>query len=235
MGGVGLDGCFVSGNPKQKLIEWQFKDGVETNFDPYGGGFGTIDRIYEIKLVRKDYNGKFELNYRLQNWMKEHPEYKKKDEILYNYMTYLSDEDEIDKWEVGYAVDYSSPCGYEVTTYGGRQELHIRNIRNIPESWIDSLTPKEKGYTVFEVGDHSAFRRGRNKFSTLQEIDDVVKKYVVLHQQTYFILKNDCSKMYVIKPNTKVVENTTKKTDYSNYSVCVNPRYPVYYSGTAGC
>lgn len=235
MGGVSLDGSFVSGNAMQIFIEKQFMDNVETGYDPYGGGFGTIDTFRELNVLRKS-NGKYEPDYRLKEFMKLHPEYKTKDEIFSNYLDSRLCDDSIDKWEVEYIIDYSSPCGYEIVTYGGRQELHIRNLRNIPESWIDSLSPKKKGYKVFTVGTRSTLgRRSSCTFDTLKEIEDAVRKDVVRYSQTYFILKNDCSKIYVIKPNIKVVKTTTKENSYKDDSYRVNKRYPIYYAGIAGC
>ena len=231
MGSIALEGSFFSGLPKQKFLEMQFINGMETGFDPYGGGFYTIEKFHEKELISREYKSPI---FTLESWMKKHPEYKSNSELITSFLKNRSDR--ICKWEMIYTVDYSSPCGFEITTYGGRQEIDIKNLNKLPKSWIDSLNPKDKGYTVFTVGIVKTFKDRKRTFGTLKEIDDVIRKDVIRYQQNFFIIKNDCSKFYVVRPNIKVVDKTNKETyDHSNNLYFVRKRYPVYYFGWAGC
>lgn len=241
MGAISITGEFLSGSPYTTLLQESLKAQVQSNYNWYAGDIGTIHTFNELELVKKQYGSKVEVSYEIKDFMSKHPLYKSKQDVIRDYL--IEKLQYMDKGELVYAVDYSSPSGYEIVTYGGKQEI---NINQLPEKCRRYLNTSQKGYTLFKLAHKQSglsvsiepcmdnrYRSTPQIYNTLQEVEETVRKDVVYFRNVYFTLKNDGTRAYMINPNIKHVKTTTKKTDHQNYIVRVDEVYPVYYAGMA--
>lgn len=243
MGARSITGEFKTGNTYKKLMEESFMAQVHSNYDWYAGDIGTIHTFKEDEAIKRDiFYNKIELSWKFKRFMEENPEYKTKEEVIYNYL--LKEHKYLDKGELVYLVDYSTSCGYEIVTYGGKKEV---SISQLPEKCKRYINTSEKGYTLFSLThkkdgllvsiepciNYNSYCRNIIRFNTLQEVEDALRKEVVQFRRTYFIIKNDGNKAYMIYPNVKFVKTTTQQSDYKNNTVQVDKVYPVYYAGMA--
>lgn len=253
MGAKSITGKFISGFPYKKLMEESYLAKVRSNYDWYAGDIGTIHTFKEEEAIKKELKYKseirkhkfeIEMSWKFKDFMKKHPEYKTKEEVIQAYL--MSELQYLDKGESVYLVDYSTPCGYEIVTYGGRKEI---SVNQLPEKYERYLDRGKKGYTLFSLTHKKAglsvsiepceeninYLTNVIRFDTLNEAENKIKKNIVLYRDIYFLVKNDGTKAYMYYPNIKHVNTTNRKTDNKDYTVKVDEAYPVYYAGMASC
>lgn len=250
MGAISITGEFLSGDPYTTLLQESLKAQVQSNYYWYAGDIGTIHTFKKEEAIRKELKFKseigkhqleIELSWSFEKFIKEHPQYKSKQDVIRYYL--IEELRYLDKGELVYVIDYSSPSGYEIVTYGGKQEI---NINQLPEQCRRYLDPSQKGYTLFRLTHkqsglsvsiepcmHNRYRSTPQIYNTLQEVEDAVRKDVVYLRRVYFAIKNDGTRAYMISHNIKHVKTTNKKTDHQNHTVLVDEVYPVYYAGMA--
>lgn len=253
MGAISITGKYVTGNVYSKLVEECFKAQVQSNYGWYAGDIGTINTFKEEKAISNRYRtcretGKceetIELSRSLKKFMQEHPEYETKEEIIDAYL--MSKYKYLEKGQLIYLVDYSTPCGYELATYGGRREVNINQLPKHCERYLDKTI---KGYTLFKLTHKrdglsvtiepceqiTYYSKNIVRFNTLNEADAKIKRDAVHYRKYYFLIKNDGTKAYMYYPNIEIVNTTNRKTDRENYTIDVCRAYPVYYVGKACC
>lgn len=229
MGEISIRGQFVTGDPYQKLQEESFLAQVRSNFNWYSGDIGTIDKFSDERIL----NYKGEMSQYFKDFVKTNPQYKTKESAIKHYL--CGKELYLEKGELIYAVDYSTPCGYEIVTAGGKQEI---DVRQLPELWIEHLEPGKKGYKAFELTANvwnKNLARRNIEFTTLKEAEEKLSRDMVLNRRTYFVISNNRNKAYMLFPNIKTVKTTTRETDHKDGTVRVDKAYPVYFVGQASC
>jgi len=243
MGARSITGEFITSDPYKRLMEESFNAQVQSNYDWYAGDIGTIHTFKKDEAIKRDiFYNKIELSLHFKRFMQEHPECKEKEKLIQYYL--MNEISYLNKGELVYLVDYSTPCGYGIGTYGGKKEV---SISQLPEECKRYINPSEKGYTLFNLTHKKDgllvsvepceeglyYCRNTIIFKTLNEAEDKIKKDIVNFRKYYFLIKNDGTKAYMYYPNVKYVKTTNRKTDSKNYTVRVDEAYPVYYAGMA--
>lgn len=258
MGVVVISGSFVSSHPYEKFAREIYRDLVRNNFNYYTGTIGTIDIINHDAQIQTSYyesgETKIYLGDSIKRYIEENKNIKTKREtiegfLLHRKLKYCK------PGELIYIADTSTVVGYEVTTYGGYREVTLKPVEM--EDIKEWLSVKEnirkenegmKGYTLFQLyagepqdscnAQIAPFLRTMNlndefytQKKTLKEIEDVVKDYIIYNQETFFAVKYDMSKVYILEPTVKLQKNKAESTETRK----CRKAYPVYYVGCAIC
>lgn len=234
MGRTVFSGRLETGHPHGKIEEECFMQQVRNGFSWYSGDLGAV-RYIENKPILKD--GKIE--WRFERFLKEHPELKNKNDQIEGYLVEEAWRLDEDKDTLIYAVDKSRISGYEILTFGGHQEVPVRQL---PEMYFSNLNPKANGYKLFKLtlqtNNRSECRPIEDKnFSSIHDIetfllDNSYWRSRLLSGQVYFAIKNDGSKAYMIGPKSQFVKSTTRQ---SNEKQLVRKVHPVFYAAKVLC
>jgi len=235
MGRIVFSGKIETGHPYYKLKEECFMQQVRNNYSWYSGDLGAVSIIKEEDILK---NGR--LCYEFENYIRKHPELKTKEKMILGYLLEEADYLPDDQAILIYAVDTTKVLGYEIITFGGHQEIPVRQL---PETYFRYLNPKNNGYQVFNMTLQTYNKRecspieDRRNFSSINEIEtfllsDSYWRRNLMEGQVYFAIKNDGSKAYMIGPKVQFVNSTSRK---SNDKQLVRKVHPVIYAAKVSC